>query len=430
MGRREALTQAEWAHIGQLKQAGGSLSQIAAELGCARVTVRKWWRRQRDGQPRPARGRPRGGILSSYPTELVARSVELKQSHPHWGPANVKLELKREGRFQAARWPSDARLAALFVARCPDAVQRRLKQAYPNAPVPGAHQPHQRWQLDGQERVDLPGLGRVTFLNLRDPVGALMLASRAIVTGTAQQWRKVSLAEVQATLRQAFAAWGLPLELQTDHEPTYTGPARSDCPAPFTLWLVGLGIAHVTSRDRRPTDQAQVERSHRTLADMGWLDQPAATVAALQALLDDRRQRYNTELPVRASDCHGQPPLAAHPAAQHSGRPFTPALEWELFDLSRVDAYLARFVWTRQVTAAGNVRFGDQVYTLGRADAHQTVSVRFLPQSRQLHFERADGTPLGDRPAKGFNAEDLLGFLPLHLALTAPWQLPLPLQGV
>jgi transposase InsO family protein len=399
-------------------------------LGCQTVTVRKWWRRQRAGRTAKPRGRPRQGTLSSYPVNLVDEAVALKQSHPHWGPANVKVQLKRDARFATARLPSPARLAVLFGERCPDAVQRRLRQAYPDRPVTKAHAPHQRWQLDGQERVDLPEIGRVTFLNLRDPVGAMLVGSRAISTGTPQQWRKVSLPEVQAFLRRAFAEWGLPLEIQTDHEPTYTGPAKMDCPSPFTLWLAGLGIRHVTSRDRRPTDQAHVERTHRTLAEMGWLDEPGTSLTALQAVLDDRRQRYNSELPVRASDCHGQPPLVAHPHAIHSGRPFQPALEWELFDLARVDAYLAALVWTRQVNAAGNVGFLGQQYSLGRAYIHQAVSLRFLPEKRCFHFTLANGTALPDRPARGLNQEDLIGFLPIELALTTPYQFAFHLQGV
>jgi putative transposase len=430
MGMRVALTQAERDFIVQRKAAGMSLAQIATVLGCASVTVRKWWRRQRDKRAVKPRGRPRQGTLSTYPAELVAEAVALKESHPHWGPENVKLQLKRDARFATADLPSPARLSAVFGERCPEAVQRRLKQAYPDQPVPKARAPHQRWQLDGQERVDLPAIGLVTFLNLRDPVGALMLASRAISTGTRQQWRKVSLPEVQALLRQAFDEWGLPLEIQTDHEPTYTGPAKTDCPSPFTLWLAGLGITHVTSRDRRPTDQAQAERTHRTLAEMGWLDEPGATLDELQAVLDDRRQRYNCELPVRASDCDGRPPLVAHPHAHHSGRPFKADLEWDLFDLSRVDAYLASFVWTRQVTAAGNVGFFDQIYTVGRAHIHQTVSVRFLAETRALHFDLANGTLIGDRPAKGLNQEDLIGFLPIELAHLNPWQMSFHFQGV
>jgi hypothetical protein len=76
---------------------------------------------------------------------------------------------------------------------------------------------------------------------------------------------------------------------------------------------------HPTEWIRRPTDQARAERTHRTLAEMGWLDEPGTSLAALQAVLDDRRQRYNYELPVQASDCHGRLTLVAHPQAIHSG---------------------------------------------------------------------------------------------------------------
>ncbi len=47
---------------------------------------------------------------------------------------------------------------------------------------------------------------------------------------------------------------------------------------------------------------------------------------------------------VNAADCQGQPPLSVHPAARVSGRPFQPELEWQLFDLHRVDTFLAQQV--------------------------------------------------------------------------------------
>jgi hypothetical protein len=64
-------------------------------------------------------------------------------------------------------------------------------------------------------------------------------------------------------------------------------------------------------------------------------------------------------------------------------------LEWELFELTQVDAYLAGRVWTRQVNAAGNVGLLGQHYSLGRAYVHQTVSVRFLPETRCFQFTLA-----------------------------------------
>jgi hypothetical protein len=430
MATRAALTAAEHEYIRVRKQTGATLAVMAAELDCSLQTVRKHWRRWRRGQvPRP-RGRPARGILSTYPTDMVNEAVSLKQSHPHWGPANVKLELKRRPDFAQTRLPSDARLAVLFRARCPEAVQPRRRQVYPAQPLPKARRPHQRWQVDGQEKIPIGAQDVATVLNVRDPAAALMLASQAVLTTTPKGWRKLTVAEVQETLRTAFSEWGLPLEVQTDHEVVYTGSPASDFPSAFSLWLVGLGLQHMPSRDRRPTDQAQVERNHRTLGDMGWKDEPSDRLEDLQTLLDDRRQRYNTELPVRAADCRGRPPLVAHPRAGHSGRPFDRAWEWDLFDLGRVDAYLAQWVWTRRISEAGNIGIGNYHYYVGRSHLNQTVSVRFVPATRSFRFQLTDGTLVSERAALGLDKVDLIGYMPLDEALLVPWQLPLPLQGV
>jgi transposase-like protein len=430
MTKRGALTQAEREYVDRRHRAGASLAVIAAELGCGWQTVRKWWRRQRRGQAVPIRGRPAQGILSTYPAELVQRAVELKATHPHWGPPNVKLELRRDERFSHSRLPSDARLSALFKARCPAAVQPHRRQLYP-PPAPAAvRRPHQRWQIDGQEKVPFGSDQAATLLNVRDPAGALMIASRAILGTTPQGWRKPSRDEIKETLRDAFSHWGLPLEIQTDHEVVYTGAPGTDFPTTFSLWLVGLGLAHVTSRDRRPTDQAQVERGHRTLGDMSWKDQPSQTLAQLQALVDERRARYNQELPVRAAGCHGQPPLVAHPAARHSGRSFARAMEWELFELQRVDRYLAQFAWTRQVGTTGQVSLGGRAYFVGHAYDRQPVSVRFLPLTRAFRIELPNGSFIRQWPALGLEPVDLIGFMPLDEALLISLQLPLPWLGV
>jgi transposase-like protein len=428
MATRAPLSEAEKDYIVMRKQQGASLAKIAREIGCSSEAARKGWRQRRDGRQTPGRGRPPTGILSTYPATVREQAVAVKRAHPHWGPANVKLELKRQ--LSDEPLPSDSRLAALFKAECPEAVQPRRRRMYPEQPPSGVTFPHQRWQIDGKEKVPVGECDIATVLNIREPLAALMVGSRAILTTTAKGWRKVTVQEVQDTLRLAFEEWGCPLEVQTDHEVVYVGEADIDFPSPFTLWLMGLGMAHILSRSRRPTDQPHVERNHRTLGDMTWQDQHFASVEPLQATLDDRRQRYNEELPVHASDCRGRPPLEAHPAARHSGRLFDRAREWILFDLQRVDAYLASRIWTRKISDSGNVGIGGHHYYLGRAHRHETVSVRFMQETRAFRFQLGDGTLVSELPAVALDKADLIGYMPMEAAHLSPFQLPLPLQEV
>lgn len=430
MTTRAPLTEAEKQYVYDRKQQGMSLAKIAQELDCALETARKWWRYKRDARRPRRRGRPRTGILSTYPARIREEAVFLKRTHPHWGPANVKLEMKRRMHLEVDELPSNARLSALFRAECPEAVQPRQKHHYPEKAPPKASCPHERWQIDEKEAVRVGDREWANILNIRDPVGALMIASRAFLTTTEKAWRKLDRQEVQDTLREAFQRWGLPLQIQTDHGKKYVGNSQASFPALFTLWLVGLGIDHIVSRSRRPTDQPQVERSHRTVGDMSWKDQHFDTVEQLQALVDDCCQRYNYEFPVQAARCAGCPPLEVYPWAHHSGRPFHPELEWELFDLQRVDAYLADYVWTRPVSQHGEVKIGRHRYHVGCIHAGQTISVRFVPDQRAFRFEASDGSWSVDRPAIGLDKVDIIGRMPIEAAHPLVFQLPLPLEGV
>ena len=430
MTMRAPLTEAEKQYVYQRKQGGASLKQIAGELDCSWETARKWWRYLRDGQRPQARGRPSTGILSTYAQSVRETAVAIKHAHPHWGPANVGLELKRRLGLEADELPSRARLSALFKAECPEAVQPRRRQLYPERCPSSVMHPHQRWQVDGKEKVLVSDEGVATILEIREPVAALMIASHAIEVTTEKGWRKLSLLEVQYILRLAFEEWGLPLEIQTDREQVYVGAPQGTFPSLFTLWLIGLGIEHVVSRARRPTDQAQVERNHRTMGDMAWKDQQFDQILQLQAVLDDCRHRHNRELPSHAADCMGQPPLVLRPWAAHSGRPYHPALESRIFDVRRVALYLAQHVWTRPVSHHGEVNIGRQQYQVGCAHARETVSVRFIPATHAFRFESSDGTLLGEHPAVGLHKTHIMGGLPADQALPHGFQFPLSLEGV
>ena len=236
MAKRAPLMQAEKEYICQRKAQGMSLRQIAQELRCSVETIRKWWRYQRDGRIPRVRGRPKRGVVSTFPELIRDKAIELKQAHPHWGPISIKLELKRDANFAQQKLPSNAGLSVLFQQVCPECVQprnRRLTRPKQH----GVKGPHQRWQIDTKEQVRV-GSDLVSLLELKDIFTGLMIGSQTFVTTTKKRWRRLILAENQQVLRQAFQIWGLPVEVQTDHDSVYVNPNDPSFPSIFSLWLV------------------------------------------------------------------------------------------------------------------------------------------------------------------------------------------------
>lgn len=423
---RRPLTVAEQERIVQYKQEGWRLKDIAAELHCSVYTVRKYWRRQRDKQAVKPRGRPRSGTLSSYAAEIVEEAVKMKQEHPGWGAVTVRLKLAEKLGKPVEELPSRSRLAALFKERCRQAVQERNKRTYPEKPPSAVVRPHQRWQMDAQEGLSMVAGEKVNLLNLRDPLG-LMIGSKAFLTTTAKRWRKITLQEVQATLREAFREWGLPEEIQTDHETVYVGSSDENYPSLFTIWLAGLGIDHLTSRPARPTDQSAVEREHRTIFDMACKGQTFSDLASLQDTLDETRTFYNQTYPSQAAHCQGKPPLQVYPFAHSSGRPFDPNQEWLLFDLERAYRFVSRYIAIRQVSKNGRVSVLGHYYTLGAKYAGQLISARFVPETRCFCFRSQQGETIKSLPARGLSKEDILGYAVVELPAPQTFQLPLPI---
>jgi len=428
MTQRAPLTQAEKQMISRRKESGESLVEISRAMQCSYETVRKWWRISRDQRQVRARGRPKHGPLSTYPAELREKAIELKKGHAHWGPKRVKLELTTVLSLREEELPSAARLSVLFKQSCPDAVQPRRRHLLP-PPNPKVFGVHQRWQMDAKEGLRV-GSERVNIQEICDIYSGLMIISQAFVATTLTGARHLTRAEHQQALRQAFCQWGMPLEVQTDNDGEFVNLTDPTFPTPFTLWLVGLGITHITSRPHRPTDQPQVERIHRTQGDFVWKDQSFAQVEQLQQVLDEQCHLYNSHYPSQAAHCQGSPPLSVFPGATCTGRPYHYDLEWALFDLKRVDAFLTGPVWTRKVATNGTIHLGGFYYILGKNWTGQIVSVRFLPASRSFRFENALGDAIATLPAQGIEMEHLIGTFPAHLSLPVGFQFALPKLGV
>jgi transposase InsO family protein len=344
------------------------------------------------------------------------------------------FKLHKRGSLRGLRLPSEAQIGR-YLHQWPRFQRRRAVALTAERPAQPS-QVHQCWQLDFKLGIALKNGSQVTLHTVRDPVGEAYIGAVVFVTGqVGQPLGKVTVAEARFTLRRCFAQWQtLPAEVQTDGETTLAAHRQGDFPTVFTLWLAGLGISHTVIRPGRPTDNAEVERCHRTINDYAIVGNEQVDGNCLQTLLDEALTELNFELPSRAEGCAGQPPITAHPELLHPRFLFRP--EWELarFDLGRVEAYLATLHWLRTPTSVGQVSVGGHRYMVSKQSAGRPVLIRFDPADRHfVFFDLKDQSQeIRRRPAKGLDLVDLTGLADCSLDL-GPQQLPLPLfanQGV
>jgi transposase InsO family protein len=428
MERRAPLTIAEREAIYYGKLNGKPLTELADEHDCSYSCARQWWRVGRDqglaGLSRCREKRTQTGALSRFDPLVAERALYWKQQHPKRGPTRILADMEKDADLDGLVLPKRSALADFFREACPELLRKR--QPRPVAP-PVPRRVHELWQIDAKEAIRLADGTIATTFEVREPVACACLGAIAHAVQTLKAWRKLTLREIQADLRQVFTQFGLPQGIQSDREKVYGRPPTEAFPTLFTLWLAGLGIDHHFTRPARATDQAHVEREHRTLFD--WLEQPQplANLEALQSALDEARHMHNYVLPSQAGDCHGQPPLDVHPEVLRPWRPFHPSAELALFDLARMDRFLAQFTWSYKVSQVGQVRIADHMYSVGKAHAGQQVLVRFEPQDRHFVFRDSQSGELIKRcPAKGLAGATVTGLDGPQAPPNEPVQLSFP----
>ena len=387
----EPLNERERELIYQGRTQGKTMIEVANELQRSLMSVRKWWRRIRDEGIQGLQTRPRGtkvkGALSRYPAKTAETAFEMKRKHPGQGADHILAAMQAKAEFSPGELPGRSRLSAFFKERCPELLRKPGKKRPSQAVPVKSTAAHEVWQLDSQEKVELTDGSLATVCNIRDPFGAAMIASRAFSTKTEKRWRKLTWPEIRQVLRGAFTEWRtLPDCVQTDNELILVGNPGDPYPSQLALWLVGLGIKFQTIRPHRPTDQAQVERNHRTLDEATFDQEGLASLENFQAALDQERHLYNHFFPSRASDCQARAPLEAHPALLRPRRPYRPDDELFLFDLQRVYDYLATFTFERTASASGTVGLEAHQCSIGRCHAGKAVQVCCDPTHREWVF--------------------------------------------
>jgi hypothetical protein len=324
--------------------------------------------------------------MAGYDEMIKYKVLRMKRKHPGWGAEYVLKKLRETPALEGQKLPGETTIwrywrsfgERLFRPRDPTKSELKPSEI-----------PHGVWQMDAKESMQIPGVGLVSFNQARDEYGRVTVLHRVHAEGeSSRQMARMTGAAAFRDCRIAFTEWGLPAAIQTDRDTIYVDSGKSPFPNRIVLWWVGLGIEHRLIPRRTPKRNGTVERSHRTLKERTLENQAFESAAELQKRVDADWHELNHECPSRAKGCQGKPPLVAHPELLKTKRPYRPEWELELFDLQRVDVYLAEFTWTRTCTSAGQTRVRKERYSLGAAWAHQDVSVTYDSEPRQFIFKQ------------------------------------------
>lgn len=390
MKRRET-THAERVEMVERHLAGETLDDIAESLDLNMYTVRQWWRAYRDGgwpalEP-VSKGPPEVGTLGRFDPLVKYVALRLKREHPAWGTPILRLHMQRRPSLKGRRIPKDTALWSYLHQFGSRLVRpRRLPTKRPTpSPPPRALAPHQCWEMDFKgDEVVADCQTAISPLAFSDEASGAPLARYMHALKAKGNRQGLTMRQVQADLRQVFSQWGLPDAIRMDRDPLFVGSTRLQWPSTLLLWLVGLDVQPIINRAYRPTDNAMVERSHRTWNGDVLVGARFVDLVALQATSNQALEDRRLYLPSRHRGCNRQPPAVAFPDLLKARRPYHPDHERALFDLRRVDAYLAQWEWRRQVDVVGKISLADRNHRVGKRYQGQVVKVHFDPSTRDF----------------------------------------------
>jgi transposase InsO family protein len=337
---------------------GATVKDTATRYGVDRRTLHRWLVRYAtaglaalaDKSSKPDR------CPHQMAPEIEARIVELRRSHPGWGPRTILNKLRREPEAPPSR-------AAIY--RC--LVRHRLIQPKPRR---RRRDDYKRWERS-----------RSMELWQLDVMGSVFLASGvgvSVVTGIDDHSRFCVIAKVvpRATARpvcdallEALSTHGTPEQILTDNGKVFTGKlARKSANVLFDRICLNNGVRHLLTAPYSPTTTGKIERLHKTMRKEFFSDKVFESIEDMQAGLDIWVADYNNE---REHQALGDvPPIRrfelARPAALE-------VIDGEVAD--EEPQPLRPKVVTRRVDRAGRISILKHRYHVGRHLAGEAVTI-------------------------------------------------------
>jgi hypothetical protein len=212
---------------------------------------------------------------------------------------------------------------------------------------------------------------------------------------------------VRGELRQAFARWGLPGRLRVDNGVPWG--SWGDFPTDLSLWVLGLGVSMHWNNPRSPQENGVVERSQGT--SHRWCEPwTCDSPEELQGRLERADRLYRETYPYRDRLSR----MAYFTGLAHSGRPYDPAREPELWQWSRVAEHLATYAVRRCVDSKGQVSLYNRGHYIGQIHRGKEVYVMHDPNRNEWVFADHDGRQLRCMPAEELSPQRIMDLEVTH----------------
>jgi transposase InsO family protein len=345
---------------------GAPVTEVARRYGVARQTVHEWLARYAAGglggladrSSRPA------SCPHQMPPQVEARILGLRRDHPGWGPSRIRWELERAG---TAPLPGrSAVYRALIRHGLVDPKKRKRRREDYRRWERGRAMA--LWQMDVMGRVHLAGGQEVKIVTGIDDHARFIVCAKAVAAATARP--------VCQALAEALRGHGIPQEILTDNGKVFTGRFGSGPgPVMFDRICADNGIRHLLTAPYSPTTTGKVERLHKTMRAEFFTPQDGtwATIAELQAALDNWVTQYNTARPHQS--CGGRPPIERFRLAGQSPAPDDSAVQAAPAPPLPPAAARRPAGVSRWVNARGKISLAGFSYNAGATYAGEPVEV-------------------------------------------------------
>jgi transposase InsO family protein len=337
---------------------GATVKDTATRYGVDRRTLHRWLVRYAteglaalaDKSPKPDR------CPHQMAPEIDARIVEMRRSHPGWGPRTILNKLRRELDFPPSR-------AAIY--RC--LVRHHLIQPKPRRRRRDDYKRWERsrsmelWQVDVMGSVFLTSGMQLSIITGIDDHSRFCVIAKVVARATARP--------VCDALLEALHTHGIPEQILTDNGKVFTGRlGRKPANVLFDRICLNNGIRHLLTAPYSPTTTGKIERLHKTMRKEFFSDKSFESIEAMQAALDVWVADYNN---LREHQSLGDvPPIRRFELAG------TPSLEVVDGDATvEEEVPPPKKVVGRRVDNAGRISILKHRYHVGRHLAGEAVTI-------------------------------------------------------